>query len=260
MKLSLSLIVVCIFGCAIGGTGCREAPQPNTGTLQAEKMKAASSTPSYATTSFDLTASSLPVDYKGHDIESVCHLAEYPNGKRFDGLYAFRLESRLDDQDNYSAPTFALKLTYKAHLVHTLSLETVSIQVWGETSKDPWAPLGFVTGVIIKSRSFSSHYTGQNAFSAKISVTKLDGEQFNIAIDKAPRPVTVNLEVGRLRDVLFICKLKPPLFHKGYRHTDPTFTDPFDVSITHKVLYVDLKAIWIYDPPSGEILRKYDTH
>lgn len=66
----------------------------------------------------------------------------------------------------------------------------------------------------------------------------------------------VNLAMDRLRGVLFICKLRPPLFHKDYSKQEPTFNDPWDVFTEHKTLYVELKAIWIYDTASGEIIRK----
>lgn len=257
MKIRLFLIVALQLGWAIENAGCRQATRPDaSNTAQAGKLQIASGTPSYATAAFDVKSERLPPGYKGHDIEAVCDSAEYPTGKALDGLYAFKLESSLDGKVT-DALSFSLKRTYtREHLVERMSLRTVSIPVWGETSKEPWAPLGSVRGIIIKNRSFSSQYIGQNTFSAKVSVTKLDVEQFNIALSKVPGPFTTNLEVGRLRDVLFICKLRPPLFHKGYSKTDPTFTDPFDVTTKHKVLYVELTAIWIYDSETGEVLRK----
>src|SRR5262249_44899032 len=108
--------------------------------------------PSYAIVPFDLTSLSLPPGYRGHDIETVCDLAEYPTGKSLDGLYAFRLESRLDGRETDAALTLATKLTYTPqHEINQMSLRTGIIPVWGETTKNPWTRLGSVRGVPIKS-------------------------------------------------------------------------------------------------------------
>lgn len=131
------------------------------------------------------------------------------------------------------------------------------------------------TGVRVREgRATRDSYVGSNAYGARKRVARFVTEDYNIAFGKErlhaflalQLPARVSPEVARTLKprlgVLLICNLTPfpyaPLLvFDYYRFLDPTLDSPIDSFNTKKYIHTKLRAIWVYDTLTGEVLAKH---
>lgn len=256
-------IILFAFAGTLGSTACRKQLTQSENTNQSTEQNPQSPKETKAETSFDNTALDLPHNYKGNDIAAVYDKAyrsissvgkvSEEDGTRvgINSLYAFKMDNDFVDFSFSSVPGTLKRLNIRSFSVpDALRKERRKVRVI----------------VVEISNKYISDYTGQNAFGATRKVTKMDLEEMSLAVSKVPRPMKINLklrsehfeETSKLAiGVLLICKLKVPFYSYGFEHKEPTFSDPYDVSRKYKILYADIKSIWVYETVTGKVLKKF---
>jgi hypothetical protein len=241
---------------------------------------------SYSTEPFEINARKLPPNYPGHDIvacynrlkkaappkgeyETTAQYVARVNSLSTDYLYAFRVKPR--------DASFELEYTYDADkklLVASLEVTRIDLGFVPEFDGRRTADSSIAGITVRDTKAGRDTYVGSNAYGAKTTVTRFVRENYNIAFDKElPQGIswmklTISITPNEARilkprlSVLLICKLKtfadPPLLaFECYKFLDPTIHSPIDSFTTKKYIHTDLKAIWLYDTVTGEVLARH---
>ncbi len=231
--------------------------------------------PSYAPAPFDWKVDTLPFDYMGNDVAALyrsleridLNKSEFETTEQYlnrvkatipDHIYAFKI-----DTVGVSKPS-----KYNADL-QELDIELPSETISGYELRS--SSYGSLTAVPIKWNADTSPYTGKSKRGITKRVEKIASDNYQLVIDRGsfqPLRISVPLSVDYARkekynlEVLLICQLNLSLLKQKLIASErrqikrPTVSDPRDYSETKKYITVELEEIWIYNPYSGEILKK----
>lgn len=232
---------------------------------------------SFLTGNFDPSLTKLPASFVGHSPKTLLAEAklepkgEYETTEAYNTrtatrparLYAVRMLNPLDTK--YDADERLL----------TITLPTSLISVGFDRKSD------YLAYPILTSIDESSTYVGTNAFGAIIEIEKTRTREFDIIArtDSSPQAAaSMQLSLSaddakRLRSrlaVLLICandaprEEQPLLWDEtsgatGFDSHSPTVDEPEDTITYYYSVRLNLRELWIFDPPTGKIYGKFDS-
>lgn len=254
----------------------------------AQHKAATSSSPAFATLPFDLSRESLTPLYGGldatavyaalsargsifekSDFESSSDYTERLNdlkskpllhGMTMNDLYSFSVKPGIA----YDADSKKMTVTFRSvdEFDDAQSFEydnTVNLK-WSETS---------VAG---------GSYTGSNAFGVHRKINRIYTTRYSIEINKPTwltseyihkhdyttdagfvltEDATVARSLSRTLRVLLIGSIERPFVTHETRPGHPTVDYPVDRSYLDRSIHVALRAIWLYDMATGDVITKY---
>jgi len=130
-------------------------------------------------------------------------------------------------------------------------------------------------GKVLISRTLlrTSQYQGQNAFGAKVMVTKREYVDRFISADNiiekfremnrsdyfftfgfGPLPKRA-MPIQERLGILIVCKVFDA--RTGFSYTKPTFDDPREIVVDEKIIDATILYIWLFDKQTGEIVSKH---
>ena len=130
---------------------------------------------------------------------------------------------------------------------------------------------GSLAGIdVARTRGKASYYTGQTAMGAKTTVQKSSVTYYGVAFQAAstisgvmefrlPIPIERASVVKKNLAFLLVCHTvarASGLTGTTEEYQSPGFDHPFDISIHHHYIFVDIVNLWAYDKETGEILAK----
>jgi hypothetical protein len=221
---------------------------------------------SYDSKTFDVSVSQLPAHYSGNNPVAVYEKAKH----------AFVAKTEFETSEEYNARF--IKATESLGLYAFLRLPNMANErekIRYDAESEAFIVmipvlLGLDEVVFITQISGEKGtYIGQNAFGAKIRVSKRDATRYIVnfgsklerdlasaIIFKIPVPRD---KAKRLKDSIKVLYIGAP--SETYQSTTrliPEIDDPRDMNMTICWLTMWLKAIWVYNYNTGEILDKKD--
>lgn len=228
----------------------------------------ASKTPKYDSKPFDLSLSQLPARYTGHNPVAV-----YAKAKN--GLVA---KSEFETNDEYAArvksATESLGLYAFARLNNSDNIDEYAEEINYDAEAEAFTitiPLYSESNMVVFDTRYSEgkgSYIGQNAFGAKVRVSKRDATIYYVSFStnldefskislKVPMPRD---KAKQLKDSIKVLYIGSPIqVKRDTGHWTPEVKDPYDTNATFYTLEMQLKQIWIYNFMTGQVLYKEDN-
>lgn len=211
----------------------------------------------------------LPPNYKGHDFQKIyAKYFETLLGKgefeksdvyekklrsiNLDEIYAFAITDKENLEISYDPDSEVISVT-----IEPLSAYRLLPKTDGGNSIWPFI-------VLKTTKKKVSSYVGSNAFGAKKVIKKYEANKYGVQIEKN-NALSFRMpihEAKKYKDnmtVLLVCKpqIKNDVlaFLGGY-YSEPTFSEPVEISYAISGLNMELLSIWVYDFKTGKVHYK----
>lgn len=211
----------------------------------------------------------LPPNYKGHDFQKIyAKYFETLLGKgefeksdvyekklrsiNLDEIYAFAITDKENLEISYDPDSEVISVA-----IEPLSAYRLLPKTDGGNSIWPFI-------VLKTTKKKVSSYVGSNAFGAKKVIKKYEANKYGVQIEKN-NALSFRMpihEAKKYKDnmtVLLVCKpqIKNDVlaFLGGY-YSEPTFSEPVEISYAISGLNMELLSIWVYDFKTGKVHYK----
>lgn len=224
-------------------------------------------TGSYSVGAPNLSADRLPPNYRGNDIVKVFDTL---SAKQIDLKGEFETTEQFKARRKAAADAvvgniYAFKVEFDKTITQSIRYDADKgyVEITVPTDTDG--------AIKIRNQYTTISSTGTNAFGAKTTILTVTGSDWLLTM--SGRPPGLDLPVMKLAmapeqarfvvpqlAVLVICSLRPDynsrLVFTSPSLIEPTFSLPVGRNVNEKHIYVAVRAVWLYDVASGEILRK----
>lgn len=231
---------------------------------------------SFATVPFDPTSQKLPPNYRGHSIFDILKKLSPPRAKG-----EFEKSEEFDARvARWKETAFLGKITPTDLLAfevsELLAPDTLSIKYDADSEKlaatISFKSLYFGSGrakwlaTFYESKNLGSH-TGVTRMGVKFRVTRHLGSSVGLGIQRDTYPVKINKSMSRdeavrvkpLISAYAIANLEEPYKINDSESTTASLDSPSEWLTTYLGLWVNLKAIWLVNRRSGEVIAKVEA-
>jgi hypothetical protein len=220
---------------------------------------------------FDPTVDHLPAGFTGNDFMAVFKAKTSPKKGEFETGDQYRQRQKALQGESYYAFQYSTLLRYDA------DRQGFRVTVFGDRLK---GEAGLLTGdmraiIVGESRKIVGHYSGSNAYGARVVVSKRVGVELAVAVSGAFMreddalghefflPMPSRQASLTKASLTFLLVFKPEPHEAGaltMTATDyyaPEISTPIEQTITWRYIFGGDASLWAYDKRTGEIFGKF---
>jgi len=235
----------------------------------------------FAASPFDTSLSTLPPFYVGQDASAVfaalqAHRASFSKSEyETSAAFAERLDAFTANRAVIGMrPSDLFAFSVKPEISYDADASELKVTIAGDYLSSPlnvaWSSLSVPVG----------SYVGSNAFGVKKLIHKVKRTNLNLSVDTPDwflasytKRVRYGVSPGfvlpvnaadaerfsQTLRVLLVGSLRAPFVTRDIGGSEPTITDPVDLTTIEQTVHVQLRAVWLYDVRTGSVVAKFDA-
>jgi hypothetical protein len=220
---------------------------------------------------FDPTLDHLLPGFAGNDYMAVFKAMAAPKKGEFETTDQYRQRLMALRGERYYAFLYSTLLRYNA------DKQGFTVTVFGDRLKgDAGLLSGDLRAIVVgESSKIVGHYSGSNAYGARVTVSRRVGSELAVVVSGASvfqssalghdffLPMLPQQASGRKASLAFLIVFRPePHETAGFTMTAtdyyaPEISTPIEQTITWKYIFGGDASLWAYDRKTGEILGKF---